>query len=544
MPATHSKTLNILLIKPKARLQTILGLEKFQRLEPLELGYLAAMVPEHSTQVLDLRLHRFENIILKRRLRQLRPDVVGITGYSHESTTVKAISRLVKQLLPDTRIIVGGHHATVAPEDYNIKEIDGIVRGEGTRPFRDFVHAVAAGTDLVGIPGVIPTGNNFPESTAWPKFPDPEELPVPNRELWNYRDYYCVWTAEKMPRFHTVYPPVAMLRTSWGCKMRCTFCIVPYLSDGTHRPNTIERIVDEIEGVKADHIYFSDDENFLNPDFAMDLANAIERRGIKKRYFAWARATTVLNNKKLIEKWRDIGLDGVFVGFEFIDNKELKEHKKATTVAHNERALHYLRSIGIVVHAAFILRPEYTLEKFRTLQKYVKDMPPSQCSFTVISPSPGTPDYTAIKPDIWIDNPYDYYDCMHPLTPTKLPLKQFCSEYSILVREGTAKTPLRVNHHIAPLKDMIRIIWADINYRRVFRNVYQDYPVKLWQRKFTLVRKQNESKAPSIHALSRSHKATPIPVSASPELASAIDIAPMVEDESSAMSSQSAKVGK
>ena len=122
--ADPTTPLRILLIKPKATLPTILGLEKFQRLEPLELGYLAAMVPEHDVQVLDMRLSWIPNFALKRKLRRFAPDVVGITGYSHESMAVKSIAQLAKTLLPSVRVIVGGHHATVAPEDFNIKFIE------------------------------------------------------------------------------------------------------------------------------------------------------------------------------------------------------------------------------------------------------------------------------------------------------------------------------------------------------------------------------------------------------------------------------------
>lgn len=480
MTESVKEPLRILLIKPKASLPTVLGLERLQRLEPLELGYLAAAVPEHNVKVLDLRLNRFVNRALQKTLKEFKPDIVGFTGYTHESSSVKKFAKVTRESCPSAKIIVGGHHATVAPKDYNIDCIDAIVRGEGTKAFRTFVTAVANKEPITGLPGVLTTGEDFEESPNFPKFPDPSELPVPRRDLWDYRDYYVVWAAENMPRFHSVFPPVAMMRTSWGCKMKCTFCIVPYLSNGQHRPSPIDSLVNEIESIKADHIYFSDDENFINVQFAWDLAEAIEKRGIKKRYFAWARSTTVLHNKELMQKWRDIGLDGVFIGFEFIDNKELKEHKKASTVALNEKALNMLREMGIVVHAAFILRPEYTMEKFDQLRSYVKAMPPSQCSFTVISPSPGTPDYDKIEPDIWVNNPYDYYDCMHPLTKTKLPLKQYADQFSQLVREGTAKTPLRINRHIAPPQDMIRIIAAEANYRKVFRHIYKDYPKDLW----------------------------------------------------------------
>ncbi len=135
--------MRILLIKPKATLPTVLALERFQCLEPLELGYLAAVVPAgHEVRVLDLRLHRFSDWTLKRELGHFQPDLVGFTAYSHESGHLKRLAGLVRRLLPKTRIVVGGHHATVAPEDCNIPALDYIVRGEGCAPFRALIAAL------------------------------------------------------------------------------------------------------------------------------------------------------------------------------------------------------------------------------------------------------------------------------------------------------------------------------------------------------------------------------------------------------------------
>ena len=44
--------MRILLVKPPPHLKTVLGLQRFQRLEPLEFGYLAAALPtEHEVRV-------------------------------------------------------------------------------------------------------------------------------------------------------------------------------------------------------------------------------------------------------------------------------------------------------------------------------------------------------------------------------------------------------------------------------------------------------------------------------------------------------------
>lgn len=60
---------------------------------------------------------------------------------------MKRLANTVRRLMPKTRIVVGGHHATVAPTDCNIPDIDYIVRGEGSGPFRALVAALAKGAN-------------------------------------------------------------------------------------------------------------------------------------------------------------------------------------------------------------------------------------------------------------------------------------------------------------------------------------------------------------------------------------------------------------
>ena len=51
--------------------------------------------------------------------------------------------------------------------------------------------------------------------------------------------------------------------------------------------------------------------------------------------------------------------------------------------------------IGIAVHAAFMITPDYSEDDFARLRTYVRNIPPAQFSFTVCTPSPGTDDYAA-----------------------------------------------------------------------------------------------------------------------------------------------------
>jgi hopanoid C-3 methylase len=475
-----ARSLRILLVKPNPTLGAILGLQQFSLLEPLELGYVAAAVPAgHEVRVLDLRLERSPRRSFLSVMRRFRPDIVGFTGYTHEAATTKRLARLARELTPSVTIVAGGHHATVAPRDYDLDTFDAVVRGDGTGPFRAIVEAVERGEPVRDMPNVITRGSDA-AAAGWPVYPNPADLPSPRRDLWDSRRYRSVWLSETKPFHTTLFPRVSLVRSSWGCRMKCSFCIVPMLSRGIHNARPVDVVADEIAAAPADHIYFVDDENFIDPAHGWELAEAIERRGVRKRYFAWTRSTTVNNHADLLRRWREIGLDGVFIGFEFSTDAELKGVQKGGTVRGNEEAVDRLRAMGIAVHAAFLVMPEWTRDDFARLRAYVRSLPPVQCSFTVCSPSPGTPDFAAIEPDIWVDDPYRIYDCMHPLTPTSVPLREFAGLYARQAAEGLEKVPLRANRCPSPPWDLARAWIAGKRYERGFRELYRDYPRELW----------------------------------------------------------------
>jgi hopanoid C-3 methylase len=476
------RRLSILLVKPKPQLASIHALHRFQLLEPIELGYLAAAVPpQHSVRVADLRFAIFAERSFLRALRDARPDIVGITGYTHESNAVKRLASLVRTHLPAAAIVVGGHHATVAADDYDLPLFDAVVRGEGCIPFRKIVDAIAAGERLEGIAGVsIPGSMSEAELAGWPPFPDAADLPSPRRDLWDPKRYYSVWASEEARPFERLFVPASMVRTSFGCRMRCTFCIVPKLFDGKHHARPAALVADEIASVPTDHVYFCDDENFIDPGFAHEVADALEERGVRKRYFAWTRATTVNRFPDLFRRWRALGLDAAFLGFEYPTDEQLRAARKGSTVAENAKAHTALRSMGIAVHAAFMLMPEFGEEDFERLRTYVDQMPPAQFSFTVCTPSPGTDDYARVEKELWTDRPYELHDCMHPLTPTRLSLRRFSALYARQVREAGRKNPRRAANCPVHPAEMIRVVRAQLGWERAFARTYADYPRDLW----------------------------------------------------------------
>src|SRR5436305_9590415 len=121
--------MKILLLYPSLRKEIIGYGDMGAVAEPLALEYLAAgaKLDSHEVRILDLRLHPDD---LEPELLSFEPDVVGVTGYSMHVLRNLATCRLVKSLLPRCYTVVGGHHATLLPEDFFQPQIDFVVRGE------------------------------------------------------------------------------------------------------------------------------------------------------------------------------------------------------------------------------------------------------------------------------------------------------------------------------------------------------------------------------------------------------------------------------
>ncbi len=471
--------MKILLVKPKARLATITELNGLILLEPLELGYVAAAVPgRHEVRVLDLRLARRPRKVFEKALKTGRPDVVGFSGYTHEARQVIDLAARVKERFPGTKVVVGGHHATVLPDTYDVPAVDAIVRGEGTAPFRAVVEALEADRPLTGIPNVAVPGERSEASFGGlPVHPELDTVPDPRRDLWDPDAYTTAWTTEEHPPGRTIFPPVAMVRTSYGCRMECSFCVVPKLCRRKHMVRSPARVAAELARLPQEHIYLCDDETFINPGHAEAVAEAIARKGVKKRYYAWARSTTVLRHPELFERWKRIGLDVVFLGFEATTDEELEKFAKHAKVEDNQRAHALLRERKIAVHAGFMVAADFTEEQFLRLRETVEAMPPAQVTFTVYAPSPCSEAWEEERRERrWVCDPYDLHDCMHPLVPTAVPLKRFYRELASLVWASGRKNPLRWVGPKIPLRDVARVFFATWRYTRALKRAYRDFP--------------------------------------------------------------------
>ena len=471
--------MKILLVKPYAELLVAKRLEEgFLRLEPLGLEIVAGGVPqEEDVRILDLGLYKDPVRKFEETVQGFQPDIVGFSVYSSMLETVKQLSRRTKKIGPDIKIIVGGIHATIAPADFNEPFIDIVVRGEGGTAMREIVRRYKNKEPLYfnGI-SLAPDDPDFTVKamSALPQYPDVCDIPRPRRDLVERARYFCVWTKTDTGRLTHLFPEVASMRTSMGCAYSCSFCVIHLLMDGKYLKREPEDVVDEIAGIQQDYIYFVDDEMFLDAMRVRRIAEIIKEKGIRKHYISWARSDTIVRHSEVFALWKEIGLDVVYVGLESVDEFRLSEYSKRTSIDTNRRAVKILEGLGIMLHAAFIVHPDFEVDDFRRLEAEVKRISPAEITFTVLSPSPGTKFWSDNK-DKFICDPYRFYDCMHTILPTRLPLRRFYQHFGRLTSLALRANPLRVQHIRVPFRDFLRAIFCGTSYIFSLYSIYKDY---------------------------------------------------------------------
>ena len=137
--------MKILMVRPKPSSETI-GLQHLMIVEPLELEVLCALKRDSDTVVIvDMILERksFESFLILHR-----PDILCITGYITNVSTMISYCTIAKKMSVDIKTIVGGVHCEVCPEDFEHEAIDFRVVRNAAVIFTDLLNHIEGISDL------------------------------------------------------------------------------------------------------------------------------------------------------------------------------------------------------------------------------------------------------------------------------------------------------------------------------------------------------------------------------------------------------------
>ena len=459
----------VLLINPSYR--DSYGSAKAAMIDPvfptLSLLTIAAMAEMlgHKVEILDMSYMQYDYRVVREKIVNCRPDMVGITATTPLMNQLRDISVLVKSISKNILIVGGGSHISAMPTE-SMKEslLDMAVVGEGDITFGDIVDGKSPET-ILGIQ--YRKDGEIIVNAPRPFIHNLDTLPMPAWHLYNSNFY-----RDKISRLLAKYPPLAMAEFSRGCVFKCDFCASKNTMALGYRKKSPERCAEEVrlmhhygyrEFALADDIFTSD------PAWAKKVSTAIINTKLKMAWSCTNGIRVESADDELFRTMRKAGCYRVAFGFETGNDKILKQFGKGgkASIEKGKEAVRMARAAGIDTTGYFMLglSPD-TEETMRDTIEYARSLPLDMMKFGISIAFPGTPMFKEYRMKSMVRS-YNWDDYFiysnHPLFSHANLSFEKVQEFS------------RIAYHRAVLTNpafILRRLWRGIKTGEFFWDVY------------------------------------------------------------------------
>jgi radical SAM superfamily enzyme YgiQ (UPF0313 family) len=359
--ASKSKKKKLLLINPLSTNRQGLILHSHVIYPPIGLGIVATLTPENwDVEILD---ENFERFVYR------EADLVGITALTSSVTRAYELADIYRE--KGIPIVLGGIHASMMTEE-SIQYFDAVVNGEAESVWKQLIEDFEKGQLQKVYKGKL--------------------LPFEN----------AVYPARHL--FHEKYQ-FASIQTTRGCPMKCDFCSVHTFNGNKYRERPVEEVLDELETITHEKIYFVDD-NLIgygkkSERRVIALFEGMLERGIKKQWFCSA-SMNFADNEEVLELAARSGCVMVLLGIESERIEQLEETNKKLNIKigidHYDEVFAKIHKYGISVLGAFIYGLESdTPETMASRTEYINNAAIDAVQATILTPLPGTGLYNRMK---------------------------------------------------------------------------------------------------------------------------------------------------
>jgi radical SAM superfamily enzyme YgiQ (UPF0313 family) len=412
--------MNILLLRPDPGHEKF-GLGPFFRVEPLGLEYIGAalLATGHDVTIADLRFRPG----VASWVRRTRPRLVGISClHALEYDRIIATAAEVRRAAPDAFIIVGGHAAASYPAPLEHDLVDAICLDDGEEVLPALAAALANGTPLDKVPALrLRTGDGWATTPPLTERTSLDLVRLPARQLVERHrsGYHCL-----------LFKPVWLVETARGCPHRCSFCSVWQFYGRTCRERSLAAVVEDLAGC-GDSVFVADDLFWYNPERSLELARALKKRGVYKRWLlVQTRTDLICRSEELLRAWRPLAKDfDIFLGLEAASDKGLAGITKDAGVGESIEGVRLARQLGYGINGNFVVGHDWGEAEFQELWEFVARHGLQRAGFTVLTPLPGTEFYQEQLHRLK-DQPWGNYDMHHLLWEPKLGAQRFFELYA------------------------------------------------------------------------------------------------------------------
>ena len=318
-----------------------------KRLPPIGLMYVAAALEKagFEVQMLDNYLMKKTTDEIQQLVTKLNPEIVGITCGSATYPRCIETAKVIKEALPNCKIVVGGWHASYMPDSLlGNPEINYVVMGEGERAITQLATYITKPKNNQKPPNIAGIGYKYQGKNIknLPKFiENMDEIPYPARHLLPLQLY------DRTIEFLNA-KPADVMSISRGCVFNCGFCETRKLWGNICRAFSPQRVIGEIQDLNSKYgtkgIYFINDNFTLRKKETAELCNLMIKN---KLDIEWVCDTRVdLVNQELLALMSKAGCKTIWFGVESASPRMLQRIGRNTTPQQAENAFKLCKKTG------------------------------------------------------------------------------------------------------------------------------------------------------------------------------------------------------
>jgi radical SAM superfamily enzyme YgiQ (UPF0313 family) len=366
----------------------------------------ASSLEKQGVEVGVLDLSGVDNYLdaLTSYLESANIEWIGITCTTPQLPAAVKLSKKIRTIKPNLRIVLGGPHVTLTYSAVKVEEKNGIINGRARKAanlletyfdvlisgdgefavFECFKPDCSKMVDGDDMHGPFFMKNEQYEETEWPA-----------RHLVDLTSYH----------YHIEGFPATSLIAQLGCPFNCGFC-----GGRNSRSLRVIRnrsewsIIEEVSWLHETYGYtgfmFYDDELNVSKTFVKlmnDIYNLQQKLGVEFRLRGFIKAE--LFTEEQAEAMYRAGFRWILSGFEAADSRILKNIDKMATLEDNTRVVEIAHKYGLKVKALMSVgHPGETKESILSIRDWLIKMKVDDFDCTVITTYPGTPYYDLAIP--------------------------------------------------------------------------------------------------------------------------------------------------
>ncbi|HET6371926.1 MAG TPA: radical SAM protein [Candidatus Polarisedimenticolia bacterium] len=280
-------------------------------------------------------------------------------------------------------VVMGGYHPTFLPEEC-LEHADAVVQGDAEGVWPQVVEDAATGRLRR-----IYTREGFP----------PMSGPLPDRSVFAGKRY----------------ARLTLVQYGRGCRFNCDFCSIRAFYGSSVRQRSIEEVVEELRGRGGNHVFFVDDNLFVDEAKAAALFEALIPLRIR-----WSCQTSidVARDRALVRLMARSGCTTAVVGFESLDIENLRQMRKGWNLkwAPYEASIRILQDAGIMLYGTFVFGYDLdTAASFDRVSDFAQRNRFFLANFNPLTPTPRAPLLDRLRREgrllvdrWWLDPSYRY----------------------------------------------------------------------------------------------------------------------------------------